>query len=221
MEFLFRQIDGYCERVGPEFWAEPLNAITNGSFILAALIALVVAARSGRLDDPVAYLIGLTFVVGTGSFLFHTFATVWAAILDTTPILLFILSYFTIAMNRFAGFGWGRSILLTVAFLVAMIAASAALRWLIGDLVGGTQSYFPALFAMFGIGLWLNARRHPAGLWLVAVSGIFAVSLTFRTLDKPLCDTVEIGTHWLWHVFNGVVLGTLLIALIRHGRKPA
>ena len=100
-----RQIDGYCERIGPGLWAEPMNAATNAAFILAALIGLVLAYRSGRLDGPVAWLTALTFAVGIGSFLFHTHATVWAAMADTTPIGLFILSYVAIAMNRFAGFG--------------------------------------------------------------------------------------------------------------------
>ena len=32
-------IDAYCERLGPGFWAEPLNAWTNLAFLLAALLA--------------------------------------------------------------------------------------------------------------------------------------------------------------------------------------
>jgi hypothetical protein len=28
------------------------------------------------------------------------------------------------------------------------------------------------------------------------------------------------GTHWIWHLLNGVVLGSLTVALIRHGRRP-
>ena len=32
------QIDGYCERLGPGFWAEPLNALTNLAFLIAALV---------------------------------------------------------------------------------------------------------------------------------------------------------------------------------------
>ena len=100
-----RQIDGYCERLGPGFWAEPLNAATNAAFILAALLGLWLACRSGRLDGPVNWLVAVTLAVGTGSFLFHTYATAWAALADTGPIALFILSYIAIAMNRFAGFG--------------------------------------------------------------------------------------------------------------------
>lgn len=217
---LTRQIHGYCERLGPAFWAEPLNAATNAAFIVAALVGLVLALRSGRLDGPVVWLVAVTFAVGTGSFLFHTFATVWAAMADTTPIMVFILSYFAIAIKRFAGFGWGRSLLLMLAFLAGMLALSAVLRVTVAPYIGGSTSYMPALLAVLGVGIWLAARAHPAGRWLVAAAAIFAVSLTFRTLDRPLCADWPLGTHFLWHLLNGVVLGTLLVALVRHGAPP-
>ena len=217
---LHRRIDGYCERGGPDFWAEPLNAATNAAFILAALVGLLVAGRSGRLDGPVAFLVCLTFVIGIGSFLFHTFATVWAAIADTTPIMLFILGYFAIAMNRFAGFGWDRAVLLTVAFQAGMVLMSWGLRVTIAPYIGSSTSYVPAFVALLAVGLWLSARAHPAGRWLVAAATVFAVSLTFRTLDGPFCDTWPAGTHFLWHVLNGVVLGTLILAVVRHGTRP-
>ena len=288
---MFRRIYGYCERgflPGGDadlFWAEPFNAITNSAFIIAALFALALAAKMRRLDGPTAWLITITFCVGVGSFLFHTYAMVWAAIMDTTPILIFILSYFAIAMNRFGGFGWGMSIGLLVGFLATLLATSyflrtgfeafappedgdysqklmlvggvallallawvfvtrqlLASRWAIGlawgiayyfavmllseamtalapEFARGARSYMPALFALFGIGLWLRMRGHPAGLWLIAVAAIFAISLTARALDRPLCAHFLIGTHWLWHVLNGVVLGTLIVAVIRHGKR--
>jgi hypothetical protein len=215
-----RQIDAYCERLGPGFWAEPLNAVTNAAFFVAALVALILAWREDRLDVPVALLVALTAVIGTGSFLFHTYATAWAALADTTPITLFILSYFGVAMNRFAGFGRGRAALLTLAFFLAMSALSAFLNVVAGRLLGGSQGYLPAFFALVGVGLWLRGRRHPAGTWLLAAAATFAVSLTFRTLDGPLCGAVPVGTHFLWHILNGVVLGTLLVALVRHGAQP-
>jgi len=34
-------IDNYCERLGPGFRAEPLNAATNGAVLAAALYALM------------------------------------------------------------------------------------------------------------------------------------------------------------------------------------
>ena len=70
---------------------------------------------------------------------------------------------------------------LTLAFLVGMTLLSWALRVTVGPWLGGSQSYVPALVAMFGVGWWLRGRGHPAGGWLLAAAGIFAVSLTFRS----------------------------------------
>ena len=55
-------------------------------------------------------------------------------------------------------------------------------------MIGGSISYLPALLALLAVGLWLWIREAMRpGLWLIAVAGIFAVSLTARTLDLPLC----------------------------------
>lgn len=216
---LTRQIDGYCERTSPEFWAEPLNAITNGAFLVAALVAYLAARRRNRLDGPVIWLVGLMVVIAIGSFLFHTFATVWAAIADTGPIMLFILSYFTVAMRCFGGYGWGRSVLLTLGFIAVLVGLSYVLNLLLRDLIGGSVSYVPALLSIWAVGLWLIARADPAGSWLLAAGVVFAVSLTARAIDYPLCADFPIGTHWVWHMLNAVVLGTLTMAVIRHGRQ--
>ena len=48
-------------------------------------------------------------------------------------------------------------------------------------------------------------------------SGLFAISLTFRSLDGPLCNVFPLGTHFMWHILNGVLLGWLLLTMIRHG----
>jgi hypothetical protein len=40
-------------------------------------------------------------------------------------------------------------------------------------------------------------------LWLAAI--FFPFSLLCRQLDMPLCDFIS-GTHWLWHLLNGLTL---------------
>lgn len=32
------------------------------------------------------------------------------------------------------------------------------------------------------------------------------LSLVFRAIDPPVCEVFPIGTHFLWHIFNGVML---------------
>ena len=35
----FEAVDGYCERVDAAFWSEPINAVTNAAFLIAAIWA--------------------------------------------------------------------------------------------------------------------------------------------------------------------------------------
>ena len=217
---LQRKIMAYCERMSEAFWAEPLNAITNIAFLVGATAAFLYARRADRLDGPVLFLCINAFVVGIGSFLFHTFATRWAAIADTTPIMIFILAYFTIAMNRYAGLTWGRSALAMLGFLVAMIAVSWVLNILLRDIIGGSVSYGPALLALLAIGAWLASRGHGAGVPLMLGAALFTVSLSFRAADQPFCSAWSYGTHFGWHLLNGLLLWWLIMTLIRHGRPP-
>ena len=89
------KIYNYCERGGdPAFWAEPLNAVSNAAFIIAALFATreFFLRPSGQRGLAEAGLILLVYVIGIGNFLFHTYATRWASIADTAPIGLFMLA---------------------------------------------------------------------------------------------------------------------------------
>ncbi len=82
------------------------------------------------------------------------------------------------------------------------------------------NTYGVALTARLVVGGFLHlARRHPAGLPIVVTGLIFAVSLGFRTIDEPLCDRLPIGTHYVWHVLNAVVLYRLTRTMMRHGQR--
>lgn len=209
-------IDIYCERTGPEFWSEPVNAVTNLAFIIAAFFLVRMILRAGpdvRRDAAVWILAGLVFVIGVGSSLFHTFATRWAMLSDVIPIALFILIYTWYAIRRFAGApAWGAA--LGVAAVLGLAIAVPPLTGFRGG------SYVAALTALIVIGgfLWL-ARAHPAGNALLAAAAVFAVSLTLRTIDEPLCSLVPLGTHFLWHLLNGCVLFIVVRALVLFGRR--
>lgn len=212
-------LDGYCERLGPEFWAEPVNALTNAAFLVAALIAYLDARRRGGLDAATVLLLALVVAVGIGSFLFHTVATAWAAVADVAPIQLFILVYFALAMRRFVGLGWPASLAATAGFAVVSVAGAAGLAALAADALNGSEGYVPPLLALAIVGAALaRAGRPGAGFSLLAAALLFAVSLGLRTVDAAVCERIPFGTHFLWHTLNGVLLGGLIIALGRFGR---
>jgi dipeptide/tripeptide permease len=204
------RIDAYCERLGPEFWAEPVNALTNLAFLLAAL---VMGWRWRR--DPLARALALMLAaIGVGSFLFHTLATRWAAAADTGPILLFILLYVCSAHRRI----WGQGGLASAGFAALTIPWLAVLTPLFERLPGFSVSSFywpvPALILLHAL---LLRRRAPATARRFAIgAGLLSASLLFRSLDGALCGVVPVGTHFLWHLLNALMLGWMIEALGRH-----
>ncbi|MEL7276734.1 MAG: hypothetical protein AAGK98_09685 [Pseudomonadota bacterium] len=77
---MFEQVDSYCERTDFTFWSEPLNAITNAAFLIAALVVFLILRREGRMDPGLGLSLAILTAIGIGSFLFHTFATGWAGL---------------------------------------------------------------------------------------------------------------------------------------------
>jgi hypothetical protein len=211
----------YCERTGPEFWSEPLNAVTNLAFIIAAFFLVRLILHAGpaiRCDAGIWLLTGLVFVIGIGSGLFHTFATRWALLMDVIPIAFFILTYTWYAVRRLAA---------APAWVCALsVAAVLGLAMAVPPLTGFRGgSYVAALTALVVIGGYLKFGRglaaggHTGGAALLFAAATFAVSLTFRTIDAPLCEAVPLGTHFMWHVLNGCVLFLVVRALVLFGRR--
>ncbi|MEW5421238.1 hypothetical protein [Amorphus sp. 3PC139-8] len=209
----------YCERTGPGLWTEPLNAVTNGAFLLVAILAAL-EWRKRPPDALVGVLILLTAAISVGSFLFHTAATRWAMLADSIPIGLFVFLYFFLALRRFLG--W--SMVLVLVGLALFAAASAVVIPLLEVLFGGSAGYLPPLIALLGFGALLVGEGDPRGAAMVAAGGIFAASLAFRVLDASVCASFPLGTHFLWHLLNAAVLAVLLRAAlvsdpdIRHPR---
>ena len=224
-ETWFAPICAYCERTDASFWAEPLNAVSNGAFIVVAL-AVAWRERKGAPADPVALaMAGLIAVVGIGSFLFHTLAVQWSLLADVIPIALFIYAYFFLAMRRFLGLGIVTAVTATILFAGFNVGLEPALDAATGRSVGaatnGSLSYLPAVLALAGVAvaLFLSRPREPAGtrapVALLGLAGLFAVSLTLRTLDAALCRSLPFGTHFLWHVLNATLLYGLVAMAMR------
>lgn len=205
-------VDGYCERLGPAFWAEPLNAATNAAFLIAAL---VMAWRLRGAHLPLANIqVGVLTAIGIGSFLFHTFATRWAGLADTLPILAFILAYVFAATRDYFGVSNRVAAFAVVAFF-PFAALTVPLFALIPG-IGSSAGYAPVPLLILGYAAALR-RRAPATARNMGVAGVLLiVSLTLRTLDDALCAVWPIGTHFLWHILNGILLGWLIETYRRH-----
>jgi len=63
----------------------------------------------------------------------------------------------------------------------------------------------------------LILRRKPAfAQGFVIGAGLLSLSIIIRSLDEILCDAIPIGTHFMWHVLNGIMLGWMIHVYTRH-----
>jgi hypothetical protein len=205
-----REIDAYCERLDPGYWAEPVNAVTNAAFLLAAAIMW---RRSGG-QGLAGLLCGILALIGIGSFLFHTHAQAWAAMADVVPILAYILVYI-FAINRDV---WRLRALsaggLTILFLPYAAATVPLFQLLPG--LGDSAAYAPVPLLILIYAFLLRRRFPGTACGLAAGAGILILSITFRSLDGPLCAALPLGTHFLWHILNALMLGWMIEVYHRH-----
>jgi hypothetical protein len=209
-----RAIDSYCERTDPSYWAEPVNAVTNAAFLIAAWI-MWRRVRGQGLPLAVAMVVILA-AIGIGSYLFHTYAQAWAALADMLPIVLFILLYVFAATRDFLGMGTWISLGVTVLFVPYAAAMTMLFELLPFFEVSSFYWPVPVLIVVYAL---LLAFRQPVtarGLAIGAV--VLVVSLVFRSVDETVCAAVPVGTHFMWHILNAIMLGWMIEVYRRHMR---
>ena len=198
------QIDAYCERTDPGLWSEPLNAVTNLAFLLAAI---VMWRRTPGLPGAMV-LCAILFAIGIGSALFHTFATAWAAAADTIPIGLFILTYIFLLHRDLLGLRRLWALGAVVAFFPYAALMVPVLNTVPFLAISNFYWTVPILLALYALGL---ARTRPAlARGLATGAAILTLSITLRSLDETLCEAVPIGTHLWWHLLNALMLGYMI-----------
>lgn len=202
-------LDIYCERIGPEFLAEPFNAFTSFAFFISAWLIWKLELRNGKLSILLWSFIILTAAIGIGSFLFHTFATQWARYLDIVLILLFQFIFLWVYIRK----------VIKLKFIITLILLAIYVFFALYSrefphLLNGSLSYAPGFLLLLILGLYhyLNKKREET-LLLVAFA-VFTLSLICRTLDSLICPYFPIGLHFLWHILTAILVYLLARALI-------
>jgi hypothetical protein len=208
---LLDPIDNYCERTAAELLAEPLNAVSNVAFFIAACLLWRRYVREGVPHRPSVILIVLLALIGVGSSLFHTFANGLTMLGDVIPISIFTFTYLWFALRLLLGVPRMSSLALLGVFAVAGGLAPQVPPQL---QFNGSVAYFPCLFALFIISFALLKKNRAAGLTIFRAASWFCVSLLYRSIDMKLCPMLPHGTHFLWHTINGRVLFLLVCAVM-------
>ena len=192
----------YCERVDPGLWSEPVNASTNLAFFLSAWAVWDLAQRSRTLSAGIWLLLGLMVTIGIGRTLFHTLAATFAQVLDVVPILLFQISYLWLYSRDIIKMRFGYAgELLAGFFLVASYFGRQ-----FPHILNHSLAYTPAFLLILGLGIYHCHQQKHERFLLLAAAGVMLVSIFLRTIDNAVCRHFPVGTHFLWHLLNAVVL---------------
>ncbi len=201
---LLAPVDLYCERLSTAFWAEPVNALSNLSFLLAAYFLWRLPLPQGRSGVAMSRILTLMVaVIGVGSFLFHTVAQRWALFADVIPISVYQVLFLAFYVRKVARCNW----LLTMCWVVFFFGVTYGVgrlpeQWLNGSVA----SYGSAWLFIGGLGVYHWRMRKTEPMALVLATGVFTLSLVLRSMDMAVCPAIPLGTHMFWHLLNGVVL---------------
>jgi hypothetical protein len=204
----------YCETpmtIDGIFPVEPANAISSGVIVLFGIAALIlVMQRSPRAIELYAAC-ALLMLNGVGSILWHGLRTRWALTLDVMPALVFVL---LVAV----AWAW------RVAPRWQAIAAGAILIG--GPLLiqaTGLGSRFPMRIGLTAglivvLALWLVARTSMISRSAAITGGaallLALAALTFRSIDSYACETIGVGSHFLWHIFLSSAAFTCVYTIV-------
>ncbi|WP_324618328.1 MULTISPECIES: hypothetical protein [Thalassobacter] len=79
-----------------------------------------------------------------------------------------------------------------------------------------SAGYWPVAL-LIALEAWALRRRLPRVAMGMAVgAGVLVVSLMARSVDMAVCAAIPVGTHFLWHLLNGLMLGWMIEVLRRH-----
>ena len=71
--------------------------------------------------------------------------------------------------------------------------------------------YYSYVFLFLGYSIYLRNKNPYVSKNLFICFFILLISVILRSIDHKLCSNLSLGTHFLWHILNSIVLGVSII----------
>lgn len=201
----------YTETDTSNFIVEPFNALSSLAFLIPALYWLYCLRKAYYKNLFIVCCIPLLLAGGMGSTLYHAFRTTpFFLFLDFAPIIILTVMVSIFLWNKLFGMWW-----YTVLLFIPVIALRYyAFKFLashdainLGYFLTGLMIFLPILLLLIKY-QFLGWRNFLISLLL------FSFSLAFRRADSIDPPLLNMGTHWLWHLFGAA--GCHYLALYLH-----
>lgn len=188
--------------MGPEFWAEPWNTLSTGSFFISAILLVVLLRFTGH-GDWRAYTLSFgVFSLGIASFLNHTLSVSWTMWIDIVCVMFFQISLLTFYCRDVMMRNLRQVLIIDVVFISCSIGAI----FIPYSVFQGAGSYLVTLTMFTWLGAWHYKHIHPGKNLMMMGTIAFAVGFLSRTIDDKVCEIFAPGSHFLWHICAAVFL---------------
>ncbi|CAN5394218.1 hypothetical protein BH11PLA2_BH11PLA2_50510 [soil metagenome] len=194
--------------LAPGTLAEPFNTATATIFILiVALWTIRLRGRYSRFLFLTAML-PILLAGGIGGTLYHATRSHMAwFLLDVIPISLLGLAgaiYLTVRLGR--GLGMLKVGLISLGVIAAYVAVNKfvfrTIVWSNPNVPVNLSYLSLAIIVVVPIAATLWRTRFAHYGWVLAGLACFAHAWFFRLVDNTGLVTLEMGTHWLWHIYG-------------------
>ncbi|MEN1784018.1 MAG: hypothetical protein AAGF77_02670 [Bacteroidota bacterium] len=197
----------YMETMPGRFPVEPFNTFSNFIFVVILIYWGIRVYKNPKKHLFLAFVLPIIFISFIGGTVYHgtRSAEVWL-LLDWVPIILLGLLTAVYFICLVVNPWWQRLLfiigLLGVSFLLRTIPMPASMRISLGYVI-------TALTILLPLVLYLIRIKGKNIFWAMGAFVIFGLAVFFRSID--LNQTVlPMGTHWLWHFFDGVAVHLLI-----------
>ena len=162
-------------------------------------------------------LTGLIFFIGIGSTVFHIVPNYYTELMDIIFIVAFINLYFLSVLRRIAYLSWFQTIIVFLAFLGTTNFIVDRFPHALNDSIG----YLSSMLALCFVSFYLKIRKRPSAKYYVYAAFVGIISLSFRIIDNKICDDFALGSHFMWHSLNALLIYIVMKMLIRSVNRRA
>lgn len=214
-----RYIDLHCERIQEGFFEEPLNALSNLGFIIAAFYLYKFIKTKKNQPFSNYFLVYLCGFIGLGSMTFHITAKMWAAMyFDVLPIAVFAATFMYLFSRHILRLGMVGTTLL----LALLIFENFVFKSYVGRAPDGYVSLIPSAFFLLFICIFMIITKNRSTKNICIATAIAIVAIFCRATDMYFCDVNPYGMHFIWHSLMGVFMYIVTRELIiRHRSHDA
>src|SRR3989344_748627 len=199
----------YCESLSGHFLSQPLNAISNVTFLIAAFVAYQYLRQQPATR---LYILPILLgVIGIGSAWWHTTNSHVGDILDTFSIGLFVSIVAILLLTQITR----SKIVATIYFTLLLASVIITERF---PILNDSLPYVILLGGFVIAGIIYIKKFPSAKVIFVSASFTFLTAIIFRSTDILLCPLIPLGTHFLWHVLVAG-LGYQIILMLAHAKS--